>query len=164
MLTRGCRLQPAPRQRTEAKLLEQGFQARRVHCASFAVSEVTGQGGVAGNRGELSGKQGDVPMRLQLLRMPGAAAQAQEGNLGDTFEQGVERLEMAEQGRGRLRADAGHAGDIVDRIAGQAEVVGDLVGVHAVTRLHAIHAPTFVACVVPLDVAPSQQLRQVLVG
>ena len=47
---------------------------------------------------------------------------------------------MFEQARGGLRADAGHARDVVDGIAGEAEIVGDLVRVHAVARLAAMGA------------------------
>ncbi len=48
------------------------------------------------------------------------AAQAQVGHLVDALQQRIERAEMGEQRRGRLRADARHAGDVVDRVAGAA--------------------------------------------
>ena len=71
---------------------------------------------------------------------------------------------MGEQdGRG-LRPDPGHAGDVVDRVAGEAQEVGHLVGVHAVARLDLVVAPARPAGVVPLHVARSQQLAEILVG
>ncbi|GAE60380.1 hypothetical protein XPN_2286 [Xanthomonas arboricola pv. pruni MAFF 301427] len=71
---------------------------------------------------------------------------------------------MRQQDRRRFGADAGDAGDVVDRIAAQRQVVGDLMGVHAVARLDPVHAPTQVARVIPLLVVLEQQLRQILVG
>ncbi|MCW0417368.1 hypothetical protein NB689_003122 [Xanthomonas sacchari] len=71
---------------------------------------------------------------------------------------------MRQQDRRRLGADAGDAGNVVDRIAGQCQVVGDLVRMHPMARLDPGRAPALAAAVVPLFVELQQQLRQILVG
>jgi len=71
---------------------------------------------------------------------------------------------MGQQHGGGLAADATDAGNVVHRIAAQRQVVGNLVRVHAVPRLHSGHVPALVACVIPLLIVVQQNLRQVLVG
>ena len=73
-------------------------------------------------------------------------------------------MEMREQDRGRLRADPGDARDVVDRVAGERQVVGDLVRMHAVPRLDPVAAPALALGEVVLLVVHVQQLREVLVG
>ena len=70
---------------------------------------------------------------------------------------------MGQQHRRGLGADPGHARDVVDRVAAQREVVGDLVRLDAVARTHVRRAPALAAGEVPLLVVAVEQLRQVLV-
>ena len=71
---------------------------------------------------------------------------------------------MGQQHRRGLGPYPGHPGDVVHRVATQGQVVGDLVGVHAVPGLDPVGAPAGGTGVVPLFVVFAQQLRQVLVG
>ena len=100
----------------------------------------------------------------QATCVGGRTAQAQEGHLGVALQQVVERAEVGQQRRRGLGADTRHAGDVVDRVPGQAEVVRDLVGMHAVPVEHALVPPALVARIVPLHVPGLQQLREILVG
>ncbi len=94
----------------------------------------------------------------------GTAAQAQESNLVGTREQRLQRAEMREQhGRG-ARADAGHAWDVVHRVPGQREIVGDLVRLHAQPLPDAGAVPARVAWRVPLFVVIADELAEILVG
>ena len=116
------------------------------------------------DRGELPPQQCVLALFAQAhgqLRRP---AQAQERHLVDPRQQGIQRLEMREQDCGRLRADAGDPRDVVHRVAGERQVVGDLVRMHAVPRLDAVAAPALALGEVVLLVVHVQQLREVLVG
>ena len=93
-----------------------------------------------------------------------AAAQAEVGHFRQPEQQLVQAAEVRQQRGGGLGADAGNARDVVNGVAGEPQVVGNLVCVHAIAGLHAIGAPALVAGVVPLFVVGVQQLRQVLVG
>jgi len=102
-----------------------------------------------------------------LAQAPGhlrCAAQAQEGHLIDPRDQGVQVAEVRQQYRSGFGADAADPGDVVDRITGQRQVIGDLVRVHAVPGLDAIGSPALAATEIVLFVVFAQQLRQVLVG
>src|SRR6185312_4106646 len=123
-----------------------------------------GHGSVQRNAGKPPVEQRLFAMLAQFRGAAGGSAQAQEGDFVHPFEQRFEVAEMAEQGGGGLGADAGHAGDVVHRVAAQGEVVGDLVRVHAEFLVHAGGAPAQVAGVVPLLVVFTQQLAEVLVG
>ena len=129
----------------------------------MAVGDIA-QGRVQCDGGQLPPEQGVFPLFAQAQGHRGGAAQAQEGDFVNAGQQGVEIAEMRQQDGCGLRADAADARNVVHRIAGQGEVVGDLPRLHAMPRLHAGHAPALVACVVPLLVVIQQQLRQVLVG
>ena len=76
----------------------------------------------------------------------------------------IEGTEHAEQFRGGLLADARHAGDIVDAIAGQRQKVGDELGCDSETRTDIMVVIARVAAVVPKYVAVAYQLRQILVA
>jgi hypothetical protein len=49
----------------------------------------------------------------------------------DAIEQVVQAAEMCQQRRCRFRTDAGHARNVVHRIATQREKIGDLFGTYA---------------------------------
>ncbi len=102
-------------------------------------------------------------MLAQPRRATGRAAQAQEGDFVDAFEQDIQAAEVGEQGRGGLGADAGHAGDVVHRVAAQREIVGDLVRMHAEPLVDAGRPPAQIAGVIPLLVVLAQQLAEILV-
>ena len=92
------------------------------------------------------------------------ASEAQELHFVDAREQVIEAAEMGQQDRRSLGADAGHAGDVVDRIAGEGEVVGHLGRMHALSRLDSVGTPALALGKIPLFVELAEQLRHVLVG
>ena len=71
---------------------------------------------------------------------------------------------MSEQRRRRFRADARHAGNVVDGVAGQCKEIDDLIGPHAEPLFHAVAIPAHVARKIPLFVVDFDQLTEVLVG
>ena len=66
---------------------------------------------------------------------------------------------MRQQHRCRFRADTGDTGNVVHRIAGQRQIVGHLLRMHAVTGLHPGSAPAFALGIVVLLITITQQLR-----
>ncbi len=122
------------------------------------------QRGIQCDCGQLSPKQRLFAVVAQLGRDAGRAAQTQEWHFLHPCQQGIERAEMRQQYGGGLRAHSRYAGNVVDRVAREGQVVSDLMRVDAMPPLHAARAPTLVAGVVPLLVVFVEQLRQVLVG
>lgn len=92
------------------------------------------------------------------------ATQAQKWEFVHALQQGIQAAEMRQQYCGGLGADAGHTRNVVDGIAAQRQIIGDLVRMHAIAGLDAVHVPALIACVIPLFVVFDQQLRQILVG
>src|SRR3546814_1777712 len=92
----------------------------------------------------------DLAMQAQFRAGLRGAAEAQVGDFVDALKQRVEAVEVGQQHRRGLGADAGYAGDVVDRVAAQRQVVGDLPRLHAVPRLDPGHAPALVAGEIPL--------------
>src|ERR1700722_2894239 len=70
---------------------------------------------------------------------------------------------MREQRRGRLCAEAGYAGNVVDAAAGQREEINDLIRPHAEPLFHAVAIPAHVAWEIPLLIVNFDQLREILV-
>src|SRR5690606_39051802 len=75
-----------------------------------------------------------------------------------------ERLEMPEQHRRGLAADAGYAGDVVDGIAHEREETRHALGDHAEARRDIPIGEAHIADVIPVLVAGPYELRQVLVA
>src|SRR5580765_936340 len=92
------------------------------------------------------------------------SAQAQERNLLDARQHGIERIEVRKQACRRLCADARYAWNVVDSIARQREKIGDLIGAHAEAALDAGGIPAFVFGKVPLFVVGADHLAEILVG
>jgi len=67
-------------------------------------------------------------MLLQAYVSLTRAAQAQERNLLDARQHGIERIEVRKQACRRLCTDARYARNVVDCIAGQREKIGNLIG------------------------------------
>src|SRR6185312_7160828 len=97
---------------------------------------------------------------IRVSRRHMRACPACSRNFADPLEQCIQAAEMGEQGRGGLRANAGYARDVVDRVAAQGEVVGNLVRMHAKLLVDAGRAPAQVAGVVPLLVVLAEQLAE----
>ena len=76
----------------------------------------------------------------------------------------VERGEVREQRRGGLLADAGHPGDVVDRIARERQEIRDQFRNRAEARADLVILVAHVAAVVPVHIAVADQLRQILVA
>ncbi len=76
----------------------------------------------------------------------------------------VQRAVVGEPLGGGLGADLGHAGDVVHRVAGQGQEVGDQLRRHAEFFPHAGHVEHGVAHGVDQPHPAVHQLRQVLVG
>ena len=69
-----------------------------------------------------------------------------------------QRLEVIEQGRGSLAADAGDAGNVVDGIAHQSQKTGHALGLDPETIGDPVVAEALVADVIPVFIAgPDQQ-------
>ena len=103
-------------------------------------------------------------MLAQLRAHLAGAAEAEELDLVAARQQRVQRAKVVQQARRGLAADPGDAGNVVDRIAAQREVIGHLVRVHAVAGLHPRSGPALAAGEIPLAVLALKQLGQVLVG
>ena len=158
------RPQPPPCHRAEAQRIGQAREHVAIgRAAGVAVGDIA-QGGVQCDGGQLPPEQGVFALFAQAHSHRGGAAQAQEGDFVHACKQGVEIAEMRQQdGRG-LRTDAADARNVVHRIAGQGEVVGDLPRLHAMPCLHAGHAPALAAREIPLLVVVAKQLGEILVG
>ena len=118
---------------------------------------------IQGDCGQLPPQQGMFALFAQARGHLRGAAQAQERHLVHARQQCVQRFEMRQQHRRRLAANAGDAGNVVDRVATQRQVIGDLVRMHAVSGLDPVGVPALVAGEVVLLIKARQQLRQVLV-
>ena len=79
-------------------------------------------------------------------------------------EQVVERAEFLEERAGEARADAGHARDVVDGVAGQRQEVDDLVGADAPILSGARRRPSPCSCGGCRSGLVADQLAGVLVG
>src|SRR3546814_5256552 len=108
---------------------------RRVGFAADEWRRRAGQRCIQGDGRKLAAQQCLLAMQAQFRAGLRGAAEAQVGDLVDALEQRVEAVEVGQQHRRGLGADAGHTGDVVDRVAAQRQVVGDLPRLHAVPRL-----------------------------
>ncbi len=113
----------------ELHLLERLRHALRVERREAALLEIEREVQVAHDGGHLAGEKRHVlvvdhPLLLLALEVVHVLVDALQVPVG------LQKL------RGRLVADAGHAGDVVGRVALEAQEVDELVGAHAVALLH----------------------------
>src|SRR6185437_14135315 len=138
-------VQAAAGERAEAQLLAQGIELVGLPMLALEHLRATGTGCIQRDPRQPPAHALLPRMLAQLRRATGGAAQAQESHFVDALEQCIQAAEVGEQGRGGLRANAGYAGDVVDRVAAQGEVVGNLVRMHAKLLIDAGRAPAQVA-------------------
>ncbi len=129
-----------------------------------AVAAIRGHRRIQRDAGQGAAEHRLFSILLQADVSLASAAQTQVRNFLDARIQGFQRIEMREQGRRRLGADARHAGNVVDRIAGEGQIVGDLIRADAETLFHTMHVPAQVARKIPLFVFGADQLAEILVG
>ncbi len=153
----------APQHRPEVLAVEELGQRRQVRPATGEVIALALERHVARDLGELAREERGLAMLEQLRRQLRGAADRQLRHLVEVVVDLLERGEGLHQRRRRLRADAGHALDVVDRIAGQREIVGIALRGDAEMRLDLAVAQADVVGVVPVDVAFADQLCHVLV-
>ena len=85
-------------------------------------------------------------------------------DLVDVGQQVLQVAELLEQLGGGLQADAGHARDVVRRVAGQGQQIDDLLGGHPPVGLQRRHVEDFLLAQVEDPDVVGQQLPGVLVG
>ena len=100
----------------------------RVERGELGVGELDVDGRVGANRGDLAGEQGVVDVGAQVL----AHLALDLVGVGDDL---VERAVLADEGARLLGADAGHAGDVVGRVALEAVEVWHELGRDAVVEV-----------------------------
>jgi hypothetical protein len=142
-----------------AKLVDGGGIAR---AAAERVGGL-GHGDIERDACKPATEQGLLGVFTQARGTGGGAADAQVGNLVDAFQDRVEAAEMGKQRGGGLGADTGHPRDVVDGIAAQRQVIGDLVRMHAHAFEYACGAPANILREIPLLVMLAEQLAEVLV-
>jgi phage baseplate assembly protein W len=140
----------------ELEALEQLAQPRVVALRAYEVRVALGQVAIGAN-----GQQA-LALRQPVERL--AQVVADDATDSRRFlDHVVERAVLHEPLRRCLGADLGHAGNVVDRVAGQRQQVEHLVGTHAELREHARFVERLVAHRIDeLDARPDQ-LREVLV-
>ncbi len=147
----------APQQARELEPLEQGAEARGVRRAQHELVERQGQLDVASDRREFL-RQVE---RAQRLAQPLADLAADFA--GPRF-QGFDVMELLQPLGRRLRADAGDAGDVVDGVADERQIVRDLLRCNAELLLDAgAVEPRVVHRVDERDVTVDE-LREILVA
>ena len=85
-------------------------------------------------------------------------------HLADIVQQVIERPELFEEGGGEALADARHARDVVNRVAGQRQEVDDLVGPDAPFLLELGGVHEFILSQVEDPDLVADQLASILVG
>ena len=128
----GQRLLEPPQRVAQLPLAEDLAQAGAVGAARDLRLEVELDGDVVDDRGELLGEPRGVGELGQVLLALGAR------DLVDAREHGLEVAEALQQVRGGLVADARDAGDVVARVALEADEVGDQLRRDAVAVDHAL--------------------------
>ena len=121
-----------PKRSCSHRALQRGTASSR---AGVAAAEVVGQRRVAARWWPAAGTAGharDAPSAASACCARRAGAGTALRRCARAARPAMPKC--AEQDRRGLRADARHAGDVVDGIAGQAQVVGDLVRMHAMAR------------------------------
>ena len=146
-------LQPGP----ELELREQPAQRVHVRRAAVQVVRIDVQRHVAAHRGQ-------VPVQRQLLQRGAQVLAHLAADVAGMGDHAVQRAVVGEPLGGGLGADLGHAGDVVDRVAGQGQEIGDQLRRHAEFLPHAGHVEHGVAHGVDQPHPAVHQLRQVLVG
>ena len=126
------RLLEPPQRVAQLPLAEDLAQAGAVGAARDLRLEVEVDGDVVDGRGELLGEPRGVGELGQVLLALGAR------DLVDAREHGLEVAEALQQVRRGLVADARDAGDVVARVALEADEVGDQLGRDAVAVDHAL--------------------------
>src|SRR5690606_11390090 len=148
----------------ETEFIEQRLDRGAIRSAPAQVLELKRERNVDMNRRKLAGEEGDVALLGEFPRNPLRAAHWQRGDRFQVFIQRIEAGEMREQrGRG-LAADAAHAGNAIDGIAGEPQELRHLRRGHAQAFLHVIETELLVRGQVPETVAWPHQLHEVLVA
>jgi hypothetical protein len=123
----------------EFQLAVQLDQRRLIRLARVQVVDGDVQRHIGLDGGQLVGQVGHIAVFLELGRQALGTANRQLGHL---VEVGVEHVEAAtdadQQAQGSLLADPGHAGDVVDLVAHQRQVVDDQLGTDTEFLFHAI--------------------------
>src|ERR1700716_1673926 len=102
-------------------------------------------------------------MLAQAIAESPGPAKLKSGNPSEISVQLIQRLEFLHQRRSRLRPDSRHAGNVVNAVARQRQVVGKALGSHSVVALDITIAKLLARAVIPEKIAVTHQLRQVLV-
>ncbi|MNZ61040.1 hypothetical protein D3C78_791220 [compost metagenome] len=149
----------------ELQLAVQRDQRLAVRCAGVQLVEAELQRHVGLDGGQLVGQVGHLAVFLELGRQRLGAADRQRRHLRevgvDHVEAAAQALQQAQRG---LLADPGHAGDVVDLVAHQRQVVDDEFRTDTEFLLHAIHVQRATGHGVDQRNVPVDQLRHVLVA
>jgi hypothetical protein len=154
-------LAEAREQRPETVMLQKGAQRRFGNALQLQLLERMLERRVALQLDQLAaeprvvGVLAQIVAQLALLELVGRGRR----------EHALDVAMVLDQLGGRLRPDAGHAGDVVDRVAHQREHVAELVGADAELLLHIVRPePPVVHRVEHVDRRLGQELHQVLVA
>ena len=119
---------------------------------------------VAGDRREPPREVRGLAMQRELFRELAGAADRQRPDALEALVDLLERGEIAQERRRRLRPHARHARNVVDRVAGQREEVRHAFRAHAELSLDVAVGEAALAGVVPVMIAVADELREILVA
>ena len=119
---------------------------------------------VAADARQLAGQECIRAMPRQPVHQLRGATQRQVTHRVHPFIQVFKRGEVAHQCRGRLGTHARHARNVVHCVTGKGQVIGIAIGHDAKALLDLAVLETLVTGVIPIHIARTDQLRQVLVA